>query len=73
MLTGKRTKFPNAGTLTVLDPTVEFCVEGLLSSIVAGGVLAMDIVASNGVPPVGLSDCATEVDAVNIEITDAPS
>ena len=73
MLIGKRAKFPNADTLTVV-PAVESWVDGLLPVIVAGVGLAIDIVAISGVPPVGRSDVAIEVVvAENMDITEAPS
>ena len=73
VLIGKRAKFPNADALTVV-PAVESWVDCLLSAIVAGVGLAIDIVAISGVPPVGRSDVAVEVVVPeNIDITEAPS
>ncbi len=73
VLIGKRARFPNADALTVV-PAVESWVDGLLSAIVAGVGLAIDIVAISGVPPVGRSDVAVEVVVPeNIDITEAPS
>ena len=49
-------------------------MDGLLSAIVAGVGLAIDIVAISGVPPFGRREVAVEVVvAENIDITGAPS